>query len=74
MSLNAVVAGYCVIGENCFIGINSSITDTKKVARDCVIGAGAVVIRDTEEGKVYVGNPAKPTKRSSYATFGVDEA
>ena len=73
MSLNSVVSGYCVVGENSFLGINCSIADPKKIARDCVIGAGAVVITDTEEGKVYVGNPDKPTKRSSYTTFGVEE-
>jgi sugar O-acyltransferase (sialic acid O-acetyltransferase NeuD family) len=72
ISCHVVVAGFCEIGENCFLGINSSIADHRKIARDCVIGAGAVVITDTEEGKVYVGNPAKPTKRSSYATFGVE--
>lgn len=73
ISLDVAISGYCTIGENCFLGVNSSIADNMKIARDCIIGAGAVVITDTEEGKVYVGNPAKPTKRSSYTTFGVEE-
>jgi acetyltransferase-like isoleucine patch superfamily enzyme len=30
-----------------------------KVAADCVIGSGALVVKDTEPGKVYVGAPAK---------------
>jgi sugar O-acyltransferase (sialic acid O-acetyltransferase NeuD family) len=74
LSSHVAVSGYCEIGENCFLGVNSCVGDNMKIARDCIIGAGAVVIADTEEGKVYVGNPAKPTRRSSYATFGVDNA
>lgn len=73
ISSHVAVSGYCEIGENCFLGVNSSVADWRKIARDCIIGAGAVVIADTEEGKAYVGNPAEPTKRSSYATFGVVE-
>jgi acetyltransferase-like isoleucine patch superfamily enzyme len=30
-----------------------------KVAADNVIGAGALVTRDTEPGRVYVGSPAR---------------
>ena len=70
LSSHVAVSGYCEIGENCFLGVNSCVGDNMKIARDCIIGAGAVVIADTEEGKVYVGNPAKPTRRSSYATLG----
>ena len=29
------------------------------IEKDTLIGAGAVVTKDTIEGKVYVGNPAK---------------
>jgi sugar O-acyltransferase (sialic acid O-acetyltransferase NeuD family) len=73
LASHVAISGYCEIGENCFLGANSCIIDHKKLAPDCIIGAGAVVITDTEEGTVYVGNPAKPTKRSSYATFGVED-
>lgn len=74
VSSHCVISGFCEIGESCFLGVNSSFSDGVKVARDCVIGAGAVVIRDTEERKVYVGNPAKPLDKSSFETFRVPEA
>ncbi|HKR75423.1 MAG TPA: acetyltransferase [Rhodanobacter sp.] len=55
---HAVISGYCEIGEGSFIGVNSTFNDHVKVAADNVIGAGALVTRDTEPGRVYVGSPA----------------
>jgi sugar O-acyltransferase (sialic acid O-acetyltransferase NeuD family) len=55
---HAVISGYCDIGENCFIGVNATFNDQVKVAQDNVIGAGALVTRDTEPGRIYVGSPA----------------
>lgn len=49
--------------ENVFCGIASTImTGVKNVGKDSLIGAGAVVIRDVEEGATVVGNPAKRIK------------
>ena len=73
ISSHVVISGYCEVGEQCFLGVNSCLGDNLRIARDCIIGAGAVVIRDTEEGKVYVGNPAKPLEKSSFAAFEVCE-
>jgi sugar O-acyltransferase (sialic acid O-acetyltransferase NeuD family) len=68
---HVVVSGFCEIGESCFIGVNAAFNDKIKVGRDDIIGSGAVVVRDTEPGKVYVGNPAKPLARDSFTVFGV---
>jgi sugar O-acyltransferase (sialic acid O-acetyltransferase NeuD family) len=56
---HAVISGYCEIGQGSFIGVNSTFNDHVKVAPDNVIGAGALVTRDTEPGRIYVGSPAK---------------
>jgi sugar O-acyltransferase (sialic acid O-acetyltransferase NeuD family) len=67
VSSHAVVSGYCVIGEGSFIGVNATFNDGVKVAADNVIGAGALVTRDTEPGRVYVGAPARALPdRSSF--------
>jgi len=58
VSSHVVVSGLCEIGANCFLGVNATFADNVVVAEDSVVGAGAVVIRDTERGKVYKGNPA----------------
>jgi sugar O-acyltransferase (sialic acid O-acetyltransferase NeuD family) len=73
ISSHVVVSGYCDVGENCFLGVNSSLANNLTVAKDCLIGMGAVVHKDTEERKVYVGNPAKPLPKDSHAVFGVKE-
>ncbi|RUL70914.1 acetyltransferase [Dyella choica] len=56
---HAVISGYCEIGEHSFVGVNATFNDHVKVAPDCVIGSGALVVKDTEPGKVYVGSPAR---------------
>lgn len=55
---HVVISGCCEIGENSFIGVNASIADYVKVAKDSFIGLGTVINKDTEENKIYTGNPA----------------
>jgi sugar O-acyltransferase (sialic acid O-acetyltransferase NeuD family) len=65
ISSQVSVSGFCNIFENSFLGANCCMIDRIKIAKDTIVGAGAVVIRDTEEGKIYVGNPAKPLPNKS---------
>ena len=47
-----------------YCGISSTImTGIKELGEDCLIGAGAVVIRDVESNTVVAGVPAKVIKR-----------
>jgi sugar O-acyltransferase (sialic acid O-acetyltransferase NeuD family) len=69
---HAVISGYCTIGARSFLGVNSCFADSTTVGEDCVIGAGAVVVKDTAPRGVYVGNPARPTGRDSFDSFGVE--
>ena len=47
-----------------YCGISSTImTGIKELGKDCLIGAGAVVIRDVESNTVVAGVPAKVIKR-----------
>lgn len=62
---HAVISGYCDIGENCFLGVNSTFNDNVKIAESCIIGSGALVVKDTERERVYVGSPAKPLPNKS---------
>ena len=73
ISSHVVISGYCTIGKNSFLGVNSCLNDHVTIGQDCVIGSGTVVVKDTEPGKVYVGNPAKPGNKTSYEAFGVKE-
>jgi len=68
---NATVAGFCRVGRGSFLGVGCCVSDVLSIASDCIIGAGAVVIRDTEPRQVYVGNPARPTGSDSFEVFGI---
>src|SRR5262249_9849115 len=65
------IGGDCTIGSGTFFGAGCCVRDYTRIAEDCIIGAGAVVVKDTEPGRVYIGSPARPTARDSYATFDV---
>ncbi len=69
LAAHAVVACHSELGKNCFIGLNSTIIDHIKVSEYNIIGAGAVVVKDTEKGRVYVGNPAKVVDDNSLKVF-----
>ncbi|WP_461201873.1 acetyltransferase [Anoxybacillus sp. TBDG-1] len=73
LSSHVVVSGYCEIGENCFLGVNSTLVNNIQIGKDCFIAAGAVVTKSTEEGKIYKGNPAKPSAISTLQYFNVQE-
>jgi sugar O-acyltransferase (sialic acid O-acetyltransferase NeuD family) len=55
---HVVVSGNVAIGPNCFLGVNSTIRDNIKIARENIIGAGALILEDTQEQGVYIGSPA----------------
>lgn len=52
-----------VAEENTYCGIGSTImTGLRRLGKDCLIGAGAVVIKDVQDGAVVAGVPAKVIK------------
>ena len=48
-----------VVEDGCWLGVNVVVLRGVRVAAGCVIGAGAVVTKDTEPDGVYVGVPAR---------------
>lgn len=52
-----------VAEENTYCGIGSTImTGLHRLGKDCLVGAGAVVIKDVPDGAVMAGVPAKIIK------------
>jgi len=56
---HVVISGLCRIEPYSFLGVNSTIRDGIKIARECIIGAGAVIVKDTKEKGVYMGKAAE---------------
>ena len=51
------------IGDNVFIGVNTTIVGPVKIGDNVIIGAGSVVCKDLPSGTVCAGNPAKVIKK-----------
>ncbi|MGA4669592.1 hypothetical protein ACPCG0_07335 [Propionibacteriaceae bacterium Y1923] len=69
VSTAANVGASVHVGERVMVGMNATIiTGVRQVAHDGVIGAGSVVIRDTEPYGVYAGSPAKRIRTRSAKT------
>jgi sugar O-acyltransferase (sialic acid O-acetyltransferase NeuD family) len=62
LTSHVVVSGGVEIGNNCFLGVNATIRDHIKIAPHCVIGANTLILKDTQEKGVYIGNPAELSK------------
>ena len=74
VSSHVVISGFCEIGSSSFLGVNSCFADETKCAEDCVVGAGAVVVKNTKPGGVYVGNPARRMELGdAYTSFKVPD-
>jgi sugar O-acyltransferase (sialic acid O-acetyltransferase NeuD family) len=67
---HAVVSGNCTIGAYSFVGVNATLRDGVTVAPRCVIGAAAVIMRDTREGEVYAVRNTPPFPKMSWELEG----
>lgn len=68
---HVVISGGCEIGENTFIGVNATLRDHIKIGKSNVIGAGALILNDTEDNKVYMANPTEASKVPSNRLRGI---
>ena len=59
---HVVISGACTIEPYCFFGVNSTVRDETVVARETLVGAGAVILRDTKEFEIYKAQGTKPAK------------
>ncbi len=59
---HVVISGACTVEPYCFFGVNSTVRDETVVARETLVGAGAVILRDTKEFEIYTAQGTKPAK------------
>lgn len=62
---HVVVSGHCRIEPYCFLGVNATLRDSITIAEKCVIGAGALIMKNTKAREVYLGERTKPFAKSS---------
>ena len=58
----AMIGGTARIGDQCWIGLNSSIKQKVRIGKKAIVAAGAVVLDDVDEEDIVAGIPAKSIK------------
>ena len=56
---NVNISGGVKIGDGNFFGVKSTVLQYLKVGNDVTIGANSLVLRNTKDGFLYMGSPAK---------------
>ncbi len=59
ISPKAALGGTVRVGKNTHIGIGATVRNNINICDDCIIGAGAVVVKDIVNSGTYVGVPVK---------------
>jgi sugar O-acyltransferase (sialic acid O-acetyltransferase NeuD family) len=54
VSSHVVISGHVRIGAYCFLGVNATLRNGVTLAPRTLVGAGALVMKNTREGEVYV--------------------
>lgn len=74
VSSHVVISGYTRIGNNSFLGVNSTLGNNIVFPEESILAAGAVVCKTfVEGGCIYAGNPAKKLNKTSYEYFGIEK-
>jgi UDP-3-O-[3-hydroxymyristoyl] glucosamine N-acyltransferase len=62
ISPNAALGGTVRVGALTHIGIGATVKNNTDICGGCVIGAGAVVVKNIKEPGTYVGIPVRKIK------------
>ncbi|MBE7048025.1 MAG: acetyltransferase [Ruminococcaceae bacterium] len=63
ISVGAMLGGNVTVGMGTWVGIGATVKNGITICDNCLIGAGAVVVKDIETPGIYVGIPAKYTNK-----------
>jgi sugar O-acyltransferase (sialic acid O-acetyltransferase NeuD family) len=62
---HVVVSGNVQVGERSFVGVNATLRNSIAIAPQTLIGAGAIIMKDTKPKSVYLPERAKLFPKSS---------
>ena len=68
---HVVVSGGVEVGEKTFIGVNATLRDHITIGKSNVIGAGTLILGDTEDGQVFIGKATEPARIPSHRLRGI---
>lgn len=58
-----LVTAPIAVGEDAFVGLRAIVLPGVRIGKGCVVGAGSVVSRDTEDWTICAGNPCRTVKK-----------
>jgi acetyltransferase-like isoleucine patch superfamily enzyme len=61
-----VISGHVRVGAFCFIGVNATLRNSITLAPRTLVGAGAILMKDTAEGDVFVAERTPVFKKKSH--------
>ena len=62
---HVVVSGFVNVGECCFFGVNATFRDSINIGDKTIVGAGALILGDTQEEELYIGPKTQPVPKKS---------
>ncbi|MEM9024043.1 MAG: sugar O-acyltransferase, partial [Bacteroidota bacterium] len=65
ISSHVVISGFVHVKSHCFLGVNATFRDSIVVEKENIIGAGAVIMKSTQEKGVYLPERAKLFHKTS---------
>ncbi len=65
LASHVVISGSVTVEPYSFFGVNATIRDGITIAESTVVGAGALVLKDTHPGDVILGTPGKLLPKKS---------
>ncbi len=64
ISPGAHLAGCVTVGSNSWVGIGASVKEGINIERNAIVGAGAAVVSDVDDGATVVGVPAVALRKT----------
>src|SRR5438874_1116734 len=71
ISSHVVLSGNVQVGRRSFLGVNACVRQGVTIAEDCLIGAGAVILKNTRLGGVYLVKSTQASPVSSSEVEGL---
>src|SRR5919106_35841 len=62
VTAGVVIGGSTIVGDTCWLGLNSTLKNKIKIGRQVIVGSGASVIHDIADEDIVAGVPAKSIK------------
>lgn len=62
---HVVISGSCSVGAYSFLGVNATLRDGIKVGARNIIGPGSLILKDTQDGQVFLPKGTEPRNVTS---------